>query len=152
MRLNGNKERLPGGVAKRGGFTLVEVMVSMVVLALGLLASVIGIIAALNHTMLNDLRAQGIEVAQELVERVQNEPFKTFDTNHFTDFPTSVTRAVRNQSVTYNIVYSSARYPTTGGTHAIYSVKFVVSWNAMNDNHIFQPFSYTLQTQVGQDQ
>jgi type II secretory pathway pseudopilin PulG len=152
VRLNGNEERPPGGVAKRGGFTLVEVMVSLVVLALGLLASVIGILAALNHTMLNDLRTQGIEVAQELVEQVQNEPFATFDSNRFTGFPTAVAKTVRNQSVTYNIAYSCTRYPTTGGTHAIYAVTFVVSWNGMNDNHILQPFSYTLQTQVGQNQ
>ncbi|MDR3570218.1 MAG: prepilin-type N-terminal cleavage/methylation domain-containing protein [Syntrophobacteraceae bacterium] len=149
MRLNGNKEG-PPGVGKIGGFTLIEVMVALVVLALGMLASIIGIMAALNHSMLNDLRAQAMEIAQEQVEWVENEPFATFDANPGNSYPLTVTRKVRNQSVNYTVSLTHNRYPATGGTHAIYRLTFVVYWNGRDDNQVRQ-FSYTLPTLVGQD-
>ena len=150
MRLFGNSGR-PARVLERRGFTLIEVMVALVLLALGMLASIIGIMAALNHNMLNDLRAQAMEIAQEQVEYVRNQPFTTFDANPGNGYPLAVTRKVRNQNVSYTVnLTNHNRYPSTGGTHAIYWLTFVVSWSGMDENRLRQ-FSYTLQTIVGQN-
>ncbi len=46
------------------GFTLVEVLVSLMILALGMLATVIGIMAALDHNLMNEMRNDAMKIAQ----------------------------------------------------------------------------------------
>jgi hypothetical protein len=125
-------------------------MVSLVLLALGMLASIIGIMAAVNHGMLNDLRAQAMEIAQEQVEYIRNEPFTTFDANPGNGYPLTVTRQVRNRKVPYTVTLSYVKSASTGGTHPIYWLTFGVSWNGKEGSQL-RRFSYTLQTLVGQD-
>jgi type IV pilus assembly protein PilV len=47
------------------GFTLIELMVSVVILTVGLLALLQSVNLAINHNMVNELRLEGTQVADE---------------------------------------------------------------------------------------
>ena len=57
------------------GFTLVEVLVTLLILAFGMLASVVGIMAALDHSLMNEMRNDAMKIAQEQEEAARNMPY-----------------------------------------------------------------------------
>ena len=58
------------------GFTLIEVMVSLLMLAFGLLASIIGIMAALDYSLMDEMRNDAMKIAQEQQEAARNMHYK----------------------------------------------------------------------------
>ena len=57
------------------GFTLVEVLVALVILAFGMLASIVGIMKALDYTLMNEMRNDAMKIAQEQQEAARNMHF-----------------------------------------------------------------------------
>jgi type IV pilus assembly protein PilV len=53
------------------GFTLVEVMISMLVLLIGMLGSLVGVMAAADHNLANALRDEAVKIAQEQLENAR---------------------------------------------------------------------------------
>lgn len=53
------------------GFTLVEVMIAMLVLLVGMLGSLVGVMAAADHNLGNALRDEAIKIAQEKLENAR---------------------------------------------------------------------------------
>ena len=54
------------------GFTLVEVLVTLLILAFGMLASIIGIMKALDYSLMDEMRNDAMKIAQEQQEAARN--------------------------------------------------------------------------------
>jgi type IV pilus assembly protein PilV len=129
------------------GFTLIEVLITLVILALGMMATIVGIMAGLDHNLMNEMRNDAIKIAQEQEEAARNMPYANIAT---IPSPQTITRQVRNQSVTYTV---QVDHTVTGGNVStgtcITQVVFTVIWNFKGNGKII-PQHYTLQTFVRQ--
>ena len=124
------------------GFTLIEVMVTLVILAFGMLASIIGIMSALDHNMINEMRNEAMKIAQEQEEVVRNTPYASIAaipkvTQH-------ISRQVRKPEVLYKVTCAHSSFG--GSTYGITRVQFTVTWTYKK----LPTFSYVLQTLVRQ--
>jgi prepilin-type N-terminal cleavage/methylation domain-containing protein len=130
------------------GFTLVEVLVSLVVLALGLLSSVVGIMTALDYSLVNEMRNDAMKIAQEQEEAARNMPYANIPSLVATQ-PT-VTRQVRNKSVGYTVSFSSVAAPASvNGSMTMLQV--TVNWHFKNSiTNQIKNYSYVLETIVRQ--
>jgi prepilin-type N-terminal cleavage/methylation domain-containing protein len=127
------------------GFTLVEVMVTLILLAFGMLASVVGIMKALDHSLLNEMRNDAIKIAQEQEEAARNMPYQNLQ-NISTAIPQTIWRQVRKQPVLYKVKFTRTSVGS-GSLLGIALVQFDVSWSFKNTN-----YSCVLQTLVRQKQ
>jgi type IV pilus assembly protein PilV len=58
----------PSDYSASRGFTLVEVLIAMLVLLLGMLSSLVGVMAAGDYNLGNALRNEAVKIAQEQLE------------------------------------------------------------------------------------
>lgn len=126
------------------GFTLIEVMVTLVILAFGMLASVIGIMSALDHNMINEMRNEAMKIAQEQEETVRNTPYASINQN----IPNTqqIYRQVRKQTVCYTVAFTPTPYISSATGIGMTLVQFKVTWNFKK----LPQFQYVLQTIVRQ--
>jgi len=133
------------------GFTLIEVLVTLVILALGLLASVIGTMAAYDHILLNEMRNEAIKIAQEQQEAARTMPYTTIPQIPATQ---TIVRQVRKTNVTYTVKLNLPTPPVAPPTTGACIVDFTVTWTTYNHqaHQTLQTHSYELQTIVRQTQ
>ncbi len=124
------------------GFTLVEVMVTLMILAFGMLASVVGIMAALDHSLMNEMRNDAMKVAQEQEEAARDMPYANISA---IATPQTIWRQVRKTPVKYTVNFSTPAVAPGATGMGMTLVKFIVTWQFKNTT-----YSYTLQTIVRQ--
>lgn len=126
----------------RRGFTLVEVMVTLMVLAFGLLASVVGIMSALDYSLVNEMRSEAVKIAQGQEEAVRNMPYGDIQA-----IPAAQTidRQVRKRLVDYTVNFSRPAIESSGSGMGMTLAQFTVQWTFKD-----RQYSYTLQTIVRQ--
>ncbi len=128
------------------GFTLVEVMVSLLILAFGMLASIIGIMKALDYSLMDEMRSDAVKIAQE-----QQEAARNMDYNAIPQIPGTapngqqITREVRKQLVTYTVFCNLPQSPPAAAGLGGRIVDFKVQWTFKGIT-----YSYDLQTIVRQ--
>jgi type IV pilus assembly protein PilV len=118
----------------RRGFTLVEVLIAMLVLLLGMLSSLVGVIAAGDYNLGNALRNEAVKIAQEQLE---NTRVGRYDAIASTSF--QVQRQVRKTPQNFQVTIN----PTTNDT--LRQVNVIIQWTFKN-----RPHSYTAETIVRQ--
>ena len=109
------------------GFTLVELLVSMLIMSIMFLALLHSLTIYMRHNMLNTLRNEAIKIAQGCAEQIRTGQ----------SCPNTVTKNYRNFSVTFNI---SAPDPNSFSSGAN-SVTITVSYTYAKKN-----YSYILRT------
>jgi len=124
----------------RQGFTLVEVLVTMMVLAFGMMASLVGVMAAIDHTLLNDMRNEAVKLGQEQMEAARNMPFTSIQNLQAAK---DVKRQFRKSMITFRI--NTERVPATGYQHDMTRLNITVQWVFKN-----RPYSYSLASIVRQ--
>lgn len=124
------------------GFTLIEVLVTLMILAFGMLASVIGIMAALDHSLMNEMRNDAMKVAQEQEEAARDMPYVNIQAIPATQ---AITRQVRKSVVNYTVNFSRPAVAPGGAGMGMTLVQFTVQWQFKNNT-----YSYILQTIVRQ--
>lgn len=70
-------------MTNNNGFTLVEFLVAIVILMVGLLGMLQGINLAMNKSMENVFRNEGIAVADDLMMAKRNKSFASLSTNYY---------------------------------------------------------------------
>jgi prepilin-type N-terminal cleavage/methylation domain-containing protein len=126
------------------GFTLIEVLVALVILGLGMLGSVAGIMAALDHSLMNEMRNDAMKIAQEQAEAARNMPYANIQAIAPTQ---TITRQVRKSQVTYQVNFSRPAVAPGGAGMGMTLVQFNVQWHFKNNPNWY---FYTLQTIVRQ--
>jgi prepilin-type N-terminal cleavage/methylation domain-containing protein len=124
----------------RQGFTLIEVLVTMMVLAFGMMASLVGVMAAIDHTLLNDMRSEAMKLGQEQMEAARNMPFVSIQT-----IPAvrTVQRQFRKSMTTFTI--NTDRVSATGYANDMTKLSITVQWVFKN-----RTYSYLLESIVRQ--
>lgn len=125
-------------------------MIALIVLALGMLASVIGIMAALDHGMLNERRAEAVTIAQQQAATITNTPFSQISSLSGTQASHTVYGQVRNAQIPYNVTTKYTPFTGLAGAQ-ISEVTIEVTWSGREGGQTV-PFSYKLETIVGQNQ
>ena len=126
------------------GFTLIEVMVTLLIMAFGLLASIIGIMSALDHSLMNEMRNDAMKLAQEQAEAARDLPYANLLTLS-SIYPQTIWRQVRKTPVPYTVKFTSPAIAGAGTTTGMTLVQFQVQWKFKNTT-----YSYVLQTIVRQ--
>ncbi|WP_457600999.1 prepilin-type N-terminal cleavage/methylation domain-containing protein [Hydrogenivirga sp.] len=135
------------------GFTLVEALVALVILAIILLGLLAGLLVTLQYNLLNFMREEAGSVAQECIENLRALPFASISAVNIDCNDTSVnvstpcldttganvvTRQVRNTNVNYRVGWT-----VTDRTN-LKEVYVEVCWTYRGKN-----YSYELRTFIG---
>jgi prepilin-type N-terminal cleavage/methylation domain-containing protein len=129
---------------KTGGFTLVEVMVSLMVLAFGLLASIVGISSALDYCLVNEMRNDAMKLAQQQVEAIRNMPYSNIQ--NISTSPQTITKQERKTLVNYTVTFSRPSTVLSGANVGMSMVQISVQWSFKKRTYP----AYVLQTIVRQ--
>jgi type IV pilus assembly protein PilV len=106
------------------GFTLVEVMISMLVLLVGMLGSLVGVMAAADYNLGNALRDEAVKIAQEQLENARTGQFALV-VNASVQVQRQVRKALHTFQVTTNV--------TAGGpSNSLRLVSVTVQWTFKN--------------------
>jgi prepilin-type N-terminal cleavage/methylation domain-containing protein len=118
--------------SNKHGFTLVEVLVTLLILAVGMLASMVGIMKALDHSLMSEMRNDAIKIAQEQQEAVRNMNY-----NAIPQIPASQTiwRQVRKTSIPYTVTCTLPPTPPSAFGLGARAVDFNVQWTFKNTNY-----------------
>jgi prepilin-type N-terminal cleavage/methylation domain-containing protein len=125
------------------GFTLIEVLVTLMILAFGMLACVVGIKGALDHSMMNEMRNEAMKIAQEQEEAARSMPYADIAQIP----PQTITRHLSKGSVPYNVACTVTPAPNAAANLGASTVQFTVSWYFKTTNYL-----YNLETIVRQAQ
>ena len=116
------------------GFTLVEVLVAMLVLLLGMLGSLVGVIAAGDYNLGNALRNEAVKIAQEQLENTRVGRYDLIAPASF-----QIQRQLRKNPQTFQVTTTV----TTNDT--LRQVNVNVQWTYKNRTH-----SYSAETIIRQ--
>ena len=130
---SGSTRQEPGtaeraGFEGRAGFTLIEAMVSLLILSVILLGLHTGMVTAITMNTENLLRNEAVKLAQERMDKYRIEPSS--------DIPgsDSVTRQVRNSNVTYTL---DNNYDDSTNI-----LDMTVEWEFQNEQHSLEYTSH----------
>ena len=117
---------------KSGGFTLIEVLIAIVILAIGLLALLNSTAVLMERNLQNVLRDEAVRVGEQRMNELRSLPKA-----NLANVTTTVTRPVRgfNASYTVNVTVTAS-----GDTR---TVTVLVNWNYRN-----VPYSHGVQSLI----
>ncbi len=118
--------RLPLAIRNSRGFTLVEVTIAMLVLLVGLLGSLMGVMAAADYNLGNTLRNEAIRISQEQLENLRVTRYETIAAAN-----TQVQRSVRKA------VYPFQVATTVTTNDSIRHIGVTVQWTYKNRTRSF---------------
>ncbi len=115
-----------------------------------MLASIVGIMKALDHSLLNEMRNEAVKIAQEQEEEVRN-----MNNAYYTSIPQIpafttpggliVQRQIRKTLVNFTVICTLPQPPAAISNMGARIVNFQVSWQFKKN-----PYKFSLQTIVRQ--
>jgi len=120
-------------------------MVTLMILAFGMLATVVGIMAALDHNRMNEMRNEAMKIAQEQAEAARNMPYANIQNIAGTQ---TIYRQLRKGTVPYTVNFNKPPVTTSSGSNMGMTIlQFTVQWTFKNIQ-----YQYVLQSIVRQMQ
>jgi hypothetical protein len=101
-------------------------MVTLMILAFGMLASMVGIMAALDHSLMDEMRNDAMKLAQEQLEIARNSAY--LDVKNIPQNQT-IPRQVRKTTVNYNVNFQLTATVGSPTTTALSLLQSTVTWN-----------------------
>ncbi len=148
------------GAFRSEGFTLIEALVALVILALLLLGLLAGLLTVIQYNLLNYMRDEAKNLALECAENIRNTPLSSLQagnvvcgSQNFANVDTPCTnvgamvsagtaerirRQVRNTYVDYSIGWNLQQ------VGSVWQVRIEVCWNYRN-----RSYTHTITTVVG---
>ncbi len=128
------------------GFTLVEVLITLLILAIGMLASTVGIMKAFDQSLRNEMRSEAIKIAQEQQEAVRNMDYATIPQipAYATPGGVIINRQIRKTTLPFHVTCSLPAPPAALTGMGARLIVFTVTWQFQNKPAV--PYSYVLQT------
>ena len=87
--------------SNRKGFTIVEVLVALAVLAISMMALLYAAGLTFENTLLNEMRNNAIKIAEQRMETLRNTAFTSL-----ADGNSSVSRNVRKRTINYSVSWT----------------------------------------------
>ena len=145
------------------GFTLIEALVALVILAITLSGLLAGLLASIDYKLRNLIRDEAKAIALECVENIRNTPYDnippngsvscnaqnpvpvaapctTVGTRISNGTPEIATRQIRNTSISYTLGWNIS------SSNNVKQVKINVCWNHQGRNH-----SHTVTMLIGRE-
>ena len=121
------------------GFTLVELLVSMVIIAICVIGLMNLSITIMRNNVRNEIRNKGIEVVTNYVDNVTNQSFDDITVGNFTD---TASEQIREELLfTYNI--SGSVTPDDPSSPKEKDINATISWTYREKN-----YNYNIETVV----
>lgn len=116
------------------GFTLIELMVSMVILSIGLMAMLDGLGNYIRLNIENSMRNEAMRIAETSLETLRNARFAEIQSYSVTNLPSpsNVQRRFRNIDTVYTVTWQ--RQPVSTSSYAI-QVHVVWAHRGINHSH-----------------
>jgi type II secretory pathway pseudopilin PulG len=119
---------------KEKGFTIIEALVSLTILAIILIGLLAGILKSYEIVVRNQIRDEAVKTAQEILEDLRNRDF-----DNLPNSLSPITRQIRNSSITFT--------PTINITDVVQGdvkkVSITINWNYKG-----KTYSYTTETLI----
>jgi len=109
----------------RQGFTLLEVLIALVILAIGVLATAKMEITSVRGNFFSRYLMQGSIVAQDRLEYLDNSPYSSLTAGIYNDASATISGIVFNRQ--YTVVDSGAGYKI---------INYAVTWNDGSNRNI----------------
>ena len=116
-------------------FTLVEVLVSMVIMAIIFLALLQSITIYMRENLANSMRDEAVKIAQECAESLRNLEKCTSSGSSDTTITDTISRNFRSFTQDFIITYSNPDKFSSGTTHATIIVNYEYP---QGKNHTYQ--------------
>lgn len=107
------------------GFTLIEVLVAMIVLAIGFMGTMGAMIGAVDANLQNALRNEAVKVCQERLEALRNTPYAAIASTYFPS----------KRQVRKNTLWDFQVTQTVNSGDHLKVVEIEVLWSYKNRNH-----------------
>jgi len=115
--------KLPTSPSSEAGFTLIEVMVSIIIMMIGLLGLLQAINVAMQHNLKNQLRDEAVRLADDRMNSLRARPFDQITSAAFP--PESVPMKTRGVARSYTV---SRSWSAIGASGVSKELAVKVSW------------------------
>lgn len=116
-------------IKNSSGFTLIEVMVSIVIMMIGMLGLLETLSVSMQHNLKNRLRDEGIRIGERYMTELKATPFDDIMANYSTARPQSKLRGISKE---YVVERSSLVLGTDDTGNTSKQVTVVVKWAFRN--------------------
>ncbi|UFS69640.1 prepilin-type N-terminal cleavage/methylation domain-containing protein [Geomonas sp. RF6] len=127
------------------GFTLIEVMAALVIMAVGMIGLLQALGIAFEHNLRNQMREEAVYMGEKYMNELRNSPFENLSTS----YPSmSVTGSARGGTGAFVVDRSAPALSVDGTGATVRQLQVLVKWTykgVQYQNRVISPVSRPLQ-------